>query len=158
MRYLILILFLFSLSCKRTEKKSLHEESHFKDADNKIHGVWESYLIKSREANPPKKITIKFTTYNNTKLVWMQLISEGANGIKIDKTIRVAFEEKEGKTYLVPALKKEITDTKENDDRFIRYDPQHLEIVKGLSWLYQLSEDNLNIEMDGSLIMLKRLK
>ena len=155
MRFALIIALLF-FGC-RAEKKMPHEVSHIDKAENKLHGVWESVLIKSREKYPPKKITLKFTSYNETKLVWMQLISEGPNGEKFDKTIQVGFSEKNGHKYIVPTIRKEL-EKSENDDRFIRYDPRRIKEVKGLEWKYILTEDRLTIEMDGSLVVFKRLK
>ena len=154
---ILLVIVLFLTACERADKKLPHEVSNVDKATNKLHGVWESFLIKSREKYPPKKITLKFTTYNDTQLVWMQMIAEGPSGEKFDKTIRVGFEERNGHKYIVPSVKKEIQSSK-NDDRFIRYDPQHIKEVQKLEWKYNLTEGQLTIEMEGSIVMFKRLK
>ena len=156
MRFLLTALLIFFAGC-RADKKLPHEVSTVGKAENKLHGVWESMMIRSREKYPPRKITLKFTSYNDTKLIWMQMIAEGKSGEKFDKTIRVALTDRNGKKYIVPSVKKEIENSEEkNDDRFIRYDPKHIKEVQGLEWKYILTEDRLTIEMDGSVIDFRR--
>ena len=154
MRFLILAVILIFAGC-RAEKKLPHEVSKVNSAENKLHGVWESLLIRSREKYPPRKITLKFTTYNDSKLTYMQMIAEGKAGEKFDKTIRITLEEREGRHYIIPSVRKELEDP-ENDDRFIRYDPKRIKEVKGLEWKYILTENRLTIEMEGSVVDLKR--
>ncbi|MCM8525953.1 MAG: hypothetical protein NE327_05525 [Lentisphaeraceae bacterium] len=152
MKYILTTLCLIFFGC-RAEKNLPHTKSTVDSAENKLHGVWESYMIRSKEKYPPKKITLKFTAYNDTKLIWMKMIAEGKAGEKFDKTIRVSVSEKRG--YIIPSVRKELEES-EDDDRFIRYDPKRIKEVKGLEWKYNLTEDRLTIEMEGSLIVLRR--
>ncbi|MCM8531522.1 MAG: hypothetical protein NE330_10210 [Lentisphaeraceae bacterium] len=151
MRIVLTIALLF-IGC-RAEKKLPHQVSTVDSAENKLHGVWESMLIRSKEKYPPRKITLQFTAYNDTKLIWMKMTAEGMNGEKFDKTIRVSVSSKPG--YIIPSVRKELEDSKD-DDRFIRYDPKRIKEVKGLEWKYNLTENRLTIEMEGSIVVLKR--
>ena len=156
MRFLLIVILVVLAGC-RAEKKLPHEISTVDSAENKLHGVWESLMIRSKEKYPPRKITLKFTSYNDTKLIWMQMIAEGKGGEKFDKTIRVSLIERNGKKYILPSVRKEIENSKD-DDRFIRYDPKRVKEVQGLEWKYILTEDRLTIEMEGSVIDLRRLQ
>lgn len=152
MRFLLVILLFLFAGC-RAEKKLPHEVSTVDSAENKLHGVWESMMIRSKEKYPPRTITLQFTAYNDTKLIWMKMIAVGMNGEKFDKSIRVTVSAKPG--YIIPSLSKELEDP-ENDDRFIRYDPKRIKEVQGLEWKYNLTENRLTIEMDGSIVVLSR--
>ena len=152
MKFILLSLSLILFGC-RAEKNLPHAKSTVESAENKLHGVWESLLIRSKEKFPPKKITLKFTAYNDTKLIWMKMIAEGVSGEKFNKTIRVSVSEKKG--YIIPSVRKEL-ETSQDDDRVIRYDTKRNKQVQGLEWKYNLTEDRLTIEMEGSLIVLRR--
>ena len=156
---LITVVTLFLCSCNPEHKKP-HEVSTSADAENKLHGVWESTVIFTKEPNPPKKVTLKVTTYNNSKLIWLQMISESAKGAKNDITIQVESEKRNNGTFLVPVARKQLEKSEEEKDKkFINYNPKHRKEVKGLEWRYDIIEGNrLRIQMGISSITFKRIK
>ncbi|MCM8535615.1 MAG: hypothetical protein NE334_06740 [Lentisphaeraceae bacterium] len=143
MRILFTLFILFSLSCKEKEK--------VKDDRLSLHGKWESYIIRSKEKSPPKKIVLNFTAYAKTKLTYMKMTAFGDKGATYTKTIRVSLEKK---GYILPSIKAEL---KRNPKSFIWYNPKHKEQIKGLEWRYIISGNELTIEMGLSKIMLRRI-
>ena len=157
MRILLLTAIILA-GCGKDKMKRPHEVSNVEFAKNKLHGVWESVMIKTRGGKePPASVRLTFTTYNNTKLIWMKMKAESKSGKSIENTIRIYLEEKNGDHYIVPSVKREL-DRLSEKEHFFKYDPDHIKEVKGLEWKYILGDDKLTIQMDGATMFLRRVK
>jgi hypothetical protein len=161
MKYILLAVFtaLFSMAC-RPDRKLPHQESTVDKADNKLHGIWKSVMIRTREKQKPKEVELRITTYNNSKLIWLQMIATGPKGSKVDRTIQVVSEEQGGTMYLVPIISKQLEASNKNKDKkFINYSREHQQEAVGLKWQYMLTDgDQLLIRMETSSITFERLQ
>jgi hypothetical protein len=144
MRIFILLILLTSISCK---KSSIKEQPL-----STLHGTWDSLIIRSTEPNPPVKVQLQITAYNDTKLTYMKMTAISGEKQKFEKTIRISLGKK---GYIIPSLSVELDS---NPKSFILYNPASKREVKGLEWKYILSGDELTIEMGSSHIMFKKVK
>ena len=150
MRCILVILLFLVASCKKEQKKDNPDRAA-------LHGVWESYAIRSKEPGPPIRVVLEITAYNKTKLTYLKMTSYGANNQQIEKTIRISLDEK---GYIVPAIVNEMND-KKTSNRFIwrnekgksaKIQKAYKAEVQQLKWKYSLSGKDLTIQMGPSKV------
>ena len=152
MRYILVVLLFVFVSCKKEQKKDNPDRAA-------LHGVWESYAIRSKEPGPPKRVVLEITAYDKTKLTYLKITAYGKNNQQIEKTIRISLEER---GYIIPSIVNEMKDEK-TSDRFIWRNSKGTEIQKAykaevqqLKWKYTLNGKDLTIEMGPSKVMLSK--
>lgn len=156
--FMSLLIVCFLWAC-RPERKAGDQNTSVENAENKLHGVWESVIIRTREKIPPKKVVLRITTHNKSKLIWLKMLATGPRGQEVETTIQVNLEEKNGASYIVPIVRKQVEKSLEKKDKkFINYNPKHRKEMVGLEWEYTLADDQLIIRMGMSSITFKRAK
>ena len=150
MRHILAILLLFVTSCKKEQKKDNPDRA-------KLHGIWDSFAIRSKEPSPPIRVVLEITAYDKTKLTYLKMTSYGENNQQIEKTIRISLEER---GYIIPTIVNEMND-KKTSDRFIwrnakgksaEIQKAYKAEVQQLKWKYTLNGKELTIEMGPSKV------
>jgi len=151
---LILTTCLFITGCK---KKTVVDKIHI-NAVKELRGEWEMHSLRGGGSNAPSKVTMKFTSYDKTKLTYLKFTAyypatkKDDPVKKVEKTIRISFKKK---GIISPSLQDEV---KKNPKSFIWYNPEHQKEVSKLNWEYSISGSLLTIKMGKSSMVLLKTK
>lgn len=147
MKHLCIIACSFLLilcSCKERPKK----QSIDTDSRKKLYGVWESVEVKSREAQPPKKVTIVFNYIKNTPYTILEMKLTGENNKVIQRKTNVSITPRQIRPY-----KPDGSEITRSDHRVTL---ENGKTVSHLVWDYEILGNKLTISSALNKIVLKK--
>ena len=148
MKFLALFLSLFLsllLSSCRERPSSKHQSESAREG---LYGVWESTEIRSREQEPPLKVTLVFNYYKNSGLNTLEMKIVGENNKVIQRKINVTLTDRQ-----IRPIKADGEEIKRRDERVTL---ESKRVVSNLIWDYELIGNKLIIVSGLNKIYFKK--